>query len=131
MGQYNQVMMADSDGSPVLDKNNLPVWTKEYQFTRADGSCFKITALATTLAKAVWATKDHTSTLGHAPTIEKIDLFDITLKRDGKVFMASFDLIDQIPDRPPEKWKDFNRCRVGIHCAVVSELQIFVGTLGI
>nr|WP_284509432.1 Imm50 family immunity protein [Caballeronia sp. GAFFF2] len=60
----------------------------------------------------------------YSPTTEKIDLFDISLKRDGKVFIANFDLIDQVPDRPPEKWKNFNRCRVGIHCAVVSELQI-------
>ncbi|MDR5795672.1 Imm50 family immunity protein [Caballeronia sp. LZ008] len=60
----------------------------------------------------------------YSPTTEKIDLFDISLKRDGKVFVANFDLIDQIPDRPPEKWKNFNRCRVGIYCAVVSELQV-------
>ncbi|QVN23351.1 RHS repeat-associated core domain-containing protein [Burkholderia pyrrocinia] len=38
MGQYNQVMMTGSDGSPALDKNNQPIWTREYQFTRPDGS---------------------------------------------------------------------------------------------
>ncbi|MDR5795673.1 RHS repeat-associated core domain-containing protein, partial [Caballeronia sp. LZ008] len=38
MGQYNQVMMTGADGSPVLDKNNQPIWTREYQFTRADGT---------------------------------------------------------------------------------------------
>jgi len=37
-GQYNHVMMTDSNGNPVLDKNSQPIWTREYQFTRADGS---------------------------------------------------------------------------------------------
>lgn len=36
--QYNQVMMTDSHGEPVLGKGNQPIWTREYQFTRADGS---------------------------------------------------------------------------------------------
>ncbi|WP_408588616.1 HNH/endonuclease VII fold putative polymorphic toxin [Paraburkholderia bannensis] len=38
MGQYNQVIMTGSEGAPVLDKNNQPIWTREYQFTRSDGS---------------------------------------------------------------------------------------------
>ncbi|NTY35600.1 HNH/endonuclease VII fold putative polymorphic toxin [Burkholderia diffusa] len=38
MGQYNQVMMTSADGSPVIGKNNQPIWTREYQFTRSDGS---------------------------------------------------------------------------------------------
>ncbi|WP_321882644.1 immunity 50 family protein [Paraburkholderia bannensis] len=60
----------------------------------------------------------------YSPTIDTIDLFDISLKRDGRVFIANFDLIDQIPDRPPEKWKKFNRCRVGIYCMMISNLKI-------
>jgi hypothetical protein len=60
----------------------------------------------------------------YSPTIERVDLFDISLKRDGKVFIANFDLIDQVPDRPPEKWKNFNRCRVGIYCMMISNLQM-------
>ena len=34
MEQYNQVMMTDSHGEPVLGKGNQPIWTREYQFTR-------------------------------------------------------------------------------------------------
>lgn len=60
----------------------------------------------------------------YKPTTEKIDLFDISLKRDGRVFVANFDLVDQIPDRPPEKWKNFNRCRLGIYCAAVERLRL-------
>ncbi|WP_196480747.1 Imm50 family immunity protein [Burkholderia diffusa] len=60
----------------------------------------------------------------YSPTTERIDLFDISLKRDGRVFVANFDLIDQIPDRPPEKWKNFNRCRVGIYCAAIERLRL-------
>ncbi|WP_333991927.1 Imm50 family immunity protein [Burkholderia orbicola] len=58
----------------------------------------------------------------YSPTTEEIDLFDISLKRDGKVLVANFDLIGQIPDRPPEKWKSFNKCRVGIYCASIDGL---------
>jgi len=60
----------------------------------------------------------------YSPTTDKIDLFDISLKRDGEVLVANFDLVDQIPDQPPEKWKSFNRCRVGIYCAMISDLQL-------
>lgn len=51
----------------------------------------------------------------YSPTTEEIDLFDISPKRDGRVLVANFDLTGQIPDRPPEKWKNFNKCRVGIY----------------
>ncbi|NTX29781.1 hypothetical protein HT746_22095 [Burkholderia pyrrocinia] len=60
----------------------------------------------------------------YSPTTDKIDLFDVSLKRDGKTFVANFDLVDQIPDRPPGKWKNFNRCRVGIYCAAISGLHL-------
>ncbi|WP_174417324.1 immunity 50 family protein [Burkholderia diffusa] len=60
----------------------------------------------------------------YIPTTDKIDLFDISLNRDGEVLIANFDLVDQLPDRPPEKWKNFNRCRLGIYCAVVSDLNL-------
>ncbi|AHE72488.1 hypothetical protein M942_04125 [Enterobacter ludwigii] len=38
MGQYNQVRMTDSGGSSVLGKDGNPIWTREYQFSRDDGS---------------------------------------------------------------------------------------------
>ncbi|WP_240474073.1 HNH/endonuclease VII fold putative polymorphic toxin [Salinivibrio socompensis] len=38
MSQYNQVKMTDSSGSPILGENGKPIWTREYQFTRGDGS---------------------------------------------------------------------------------------------
>lgn len=60
----------------------------------------------------------------YSPTTQKIDLFDISLKRDGKTFIAHFDLCDQLPDRPPEKWKNFNRCRIGIYCASIGKLKL-------
>ncbi|WP_155257339.1 MULTISPECIES: hypothetical protein [Burkholderia] len=45
MGQYNQVMVTGSDGLPVLGKGNHPIWTREYQFKRADGSVVLIQEL--------------------------------------------------------------------------------------
>lgn len=60
----------------------------------------------------------------YSPTTDKIDLFDVSLKRDGRTFIAHFDLCDQLPDRPPKKWKNFNRCRIGIYCASISKLKL-------
>jgi hypothetical protein len=60
----------------------------------------------------------------YSPSTERIDLFDISLKRDAKVLIANFDLADQLPDRPLNKWKSFNRCRVGIYCTAVDDLKI-------
>ena len=60
----------------------------------------------------------------YSPTTERIDLFDVSLIRDAKVFIANFELVDQIPDRPPEKWKNFNRCRAGIYCMMISDLRL-------
>jgi hypothetical protein len=59
-----------------------------------------------------------------SPSTEKIDLFDISLKRDAKTLIANFDLVDQLPDRPLKEWKSFNRCRMGIYCAAVDDLKI-------
>jgi len=58
------------------------------------------------------------------PSTNTIDLFDICLKRDGKVLILNFDLVGQLPDRPPKKWKAFNRCRLGIYCAAISRLNL-------
>ncbi|WP_116137799.1 Imm50 family immunity protein [Trinickia diaoshuihuensis] len=61
----------------------------------------------------------------YSPSTEEIDLFDVSLKRDGKTLIAHFDLHDQLPDRPPEKWKNFNRCRLGIYCAAINKLKLY------
>ncbi len=36
--QYNEVKMTDSEGNPILNESNQLIWTKEYQYTRGDGS---------------------------------------------------------------------------------------------
>lgn len=58
--------------------------------------------------------------------IEKISLFSINIGRDGPSIIIDFDLINQIPDAPPQKWttSKFNRCRLGINCGGVKELSI-------
>ncbi|WP_084682747.1 HNH/endonuclease VII fold putative polymorphic toxin, partial [Dickeya sp. MK7] len=38
LGQYNQVRMTNSEGESILGKDGKPIWTREYQFTRQDGS---------------------------------------------------------------------------------------------
>jgi len=39
MQQYNQVMMTGKNGKPVLNPSTKePIWTREYQYTRTDGS---------------------------------------------------------------------------------------------
>jgi hypothetical protein len=57
----------------------------------------------------------------HSPKIDRVSLFDISLNRNGRTLTVNFDLIDQIPDKPPEKWKNFNRCRLGLYCAPVKD----------
>lgn len=59
------------------------------------------------------------------PVINEIDLFDISIKRDGPTVTISFDIVNSLPDIPPKKWvKDFNRCRIGVYCFGVVELSM-------
>ncbi|HDF2341711.1 TPA: immunity 50 family protein [Morganella morganii] len=59
------------------------------------------------------------------PIINEIDLFDISIKRDGPTVTISFDIVNSLPDIPPKKWvKDFNRCRIGVYCFGVVDLNI-------
>lgn len=37
-GDHRSVRMTDSNGNSILDASGKPIWTREYQFTRADGS---------------------------------------------------------------------------------------------
>lgn len=37
-GEYNDVQMTDKRRNAILDSNGKPIWTKEYSFTRQDGS---------------------------------------------------------------------------------------------
>ncbi|MCT8350202.1 immunity 50 family protein [Photorhabdus temperata] len=59
------------------------------------------------------------------PFINEIDIFSIDVKRDGPTVIMSFDLVNSLPDKTPDKWgKDFNRCRAGIYCFGVSDLNM-------
>ncbi|WP_298771759.1 Imm50 family immunity protein [uncultured Shewanella sp.] len=59
------------------------------------------------------------------PDIGLIDIFDLELIRDAKTLILAFDLVDELPDKPPVKWgTDFNRCRMGINCSVIDKLNI-------
>ncbi|NDL01392.1 hypothetical protein GPY23_21415 [Photorhabdus bodei] len=59
------------------------------------------------------------------PSINEIDIFSIDVKRDGPTVIMSFDLVNSLPDKTPDKWgKDFNRCRAGIYCFGVSNLNM-------
>ncbi|GAB7198508.1 hypothetical protein OS31_48700 [Dickeya oryzae] len=35
---FGQVRMTNSEGESILGKDGKPIWTREYQFTRQDGS---------------------------------------------------------------------------------------------
>ena len=50
--------------------------------------------------------------------IEKVYLFKIELDNDRPHIFIEFDLVGQLPDAPPEKWKrnKFNKCRTGLLC---------------
>ena len=37
-GDHRNVRMTDSKNNPILDKNGNQIWTREYQFTKADGT---------------------------------------------------------------------------------------------
>lgn len=57
--------------------------------------------------------------------INEIDIFDITIDREGATVIITFDLIDELPDNPLPKWiKGYNRCRCGINCGCVSAIKI-------
>ena len=57
--------------------------------------------------------------------INEIDIFDITIDREGPTVIITFDLIGELPDNPPPKWvKGYNRCRCGINCRSVSAIKI-------
>ncbi|MEH2922770.1 Imm50 family immunity protein [Samsonia erythrinae] len=56
--------------------------------------------------------------------ISNVDLFDISINRDGPSVIINFDLLDQLPDQAPPKWGRYNKCRCGINCGKVSDLEI-------
>ncbi|UJR62511.1 immunity 50 family protein [Dickeya zeae] len=56
--------------------------------------------------------------------ISYVELFDFSVNRNGPSVIVNFDLIDQLPDKAPPKWGEFNRCRCGINCGGVDELEI-------
>lgn len=57
--------------------------------------------------------------------ISEIDIFDIKIDREGPVVIITFDLVNQLPDKPRIKWiKNYNRCRCGINCGGVTSLKI-------
>ena len=66
-----------------------------------------------------------TRVFSKSPKIGAIDLFDIEIKRDGPSIIASFDMVDVLPDLFPAKREgSFNRCRIGIYCLGVSNVII-------
>ncbi|MER2474933.1 HNH/endonuclease VII fold putative polymorphic toxin [Photorhabdus laumondii] len=36
--EYDQVMLTDRNGKPILNSNKEPIWTREYHFTKSDGT---------------------------------------------------------------------------------------------
>lgn len=57
--------------------------------------------------------------------ISMVDIFGIKIDHDGPTVIIDFDLVDQLPDIPLDKWgKDYNRCRCGINCGGVGSLEI-------
>lgn len=56
--------------------------------------------------------------------IDYVDIHDISIKRDGRVLLINFDLVDKLPDLAPKKWGEFNKCKAGINCSGVSGLLI-------
>lgn len=38
MKEYDQVMLTDRKGNPILDSNKDPLWTREYYFTKSDNT---------------------------------------------------------------------------------------------
>ena len=59
------------------------------------------------------------------PLIGMINVFDLQLQRNGSTLLLNFDLVDALPDNPSLKWiKGFNRCRMGINCGGIRDLEI-------
>lgn len=57
--------------------------------------------------------------------VNKIDIFDIKIDREAATVIICFDLVNELPDNPPQKWvKGYNRCRCGITCCGVKFLKI-------
>jgi hypothetical protein len=57
--------------------------------------------------------------------VNEIDIFDIKIDREAATVIISFDLVNELPDNPPQKWvKGYNRCRCGINCSGVRYLKI-------
>lgn len=58
-------------------------------------------------------------------SIEKIELFKIEIDNDRPHIFIEFDLVGELPDSPPEKWKrgKFNRCRAGLLCYDVEKFS--------
>lgn len=59
------------------------------------------------------------------PTLERVDLHEIVLHRDGPMVLLRFDLAE-FPERPPSKWaaSEFNRVQMKLLAAGVKELDI-------
>ena len=59
------------------------------------------------------------------PLIDLVDLFNISLDRDGPSAKLKFKLVDCLPDSPLEKWGkpyiNFNKCNMGLDCFGVTE----------
>lgn len=55
--------------------------------------------------------------------IGEIELFSLTLENDQPKLVLQFD-IPEIPDKPPSKWGNFNRCRLGIYCLSIRNLKL-------
>lgn len=59
--------------------------------------------------------KPITTMFGTAPTLNKIDLHEITLHRDGPRVELRFDL-STFPVAPPAKWRAFDRAQLRLTC---------------
>lgn len=59
------------------------------------------------------------------PTLERVDLHEIVLHRDGPSALLRFDLAE-FPERPPSKWaaSEFNRVQMKLLAVGVKELDI-------
>ncbi|OOF08566.1 hypothetical protein BZG79_11995 [Salinivibrio sp. MA427] len=56
--------------------------------------------------------------------VDKVELVEVSIKRDGPTVLIRFDLVGKIPDRPTKKWGEFNCCQCGINCSGVYDLMV-------
>jgi hypothetical protein len=58
--------------------------------------------------------------------IEKIVIEKVELYNSCNSLRVDFDLLNQLPDNPPEKWRiaGYNRCRLGLDCNNIKNLNI-------